>query len=775
MRSLMRRLLACTENSADFAARLLREPRVGDCEECYVTALRVADALADEKRISSRLLFENETPARVCRSISSSKPPAWPPVPRWPELEAIVDARHAAPQHKFLEILRNLQLLERGSSRLRTLLPTSFVRSYLLSQATPAEVGWAGLIAGSAQVQARAYREQSLCDETSVHDRWREAADLLDPTPEDVRELGPRITPWRAMVYAGVIDEAVAHLERLEQVASTLCIDTTARGYAYSVVNLVRVEDGTIEAIAGTGESIRWVGRVRHPIHPHMEWQEQDIQCEIVLSRTAELVLPDDSRLDSFVKEHFGHTSPRLFIPLIVVQDADGKELNDSCQWEVLRPDPRPILRLVTPEGGMPRAFGTLEVGIEDMPRALGDFTELATFALRRAAELYRCTLPHVLDSIVKVVRRITRAHSATLHLGRTTSHGAVCWNADYCFRSNAEKAVSWLSPSDCMDGDIGGTPRPNGLGEEALRRKEWGRREGDELALHNPKIRNQGYHSMTAFPLFAGANVGLIYVHQKEARYPGHGEMRLIEFVIKRASSCIRVARAYTAERDRSAQILGQLKTANALSVEVGRPLEERGKLATGSLLELTASDLSLLFRVHKSTQHEFPDSGISLGTTADRGLIIPLIRRAAQTRQPQFYSYQDLEQPLDREQGPNSATLDRADEWAELASARAFLEHESTRYLAILPLHPDRKGTLVAVLVFRRELELDAVEKEHLALLASTVTSALDMAGARQQSVLQRLRAMAGGRPITKMEITPSFVATAWSFGGVSAGRTQ
>jgi len=381
--------------------------------------------------------------------------------------------------------------------------------------------------------------------------------------------------------------------------------------------------------------------------------------------------------------------------------------------------------------------------------------------------------LPHVLDAIVTVVRRMMRAHSATLHLGRRNSQGNVSWNADYCFRSNAEKAVSWLSPSDCMDGDIGGTPRPNGLGEEALRKQEWGRREGDELAQHNPQIRDQGYHSMTAFPLFAGANVGLIYVHQKEPRHPSHGEMRLIEFVIERASSCIRVARAYTAERDRSAQILGQLKTANALSVEVRRPLEERGKLATGSLLELTAADLSLLFRVQKNGELAFPASGISLGTADDRLLIRPLIRRAAETGEPQFYSYQDLEQPLEREDGSDAAARSRSDELAELARARAFLEHERIRYLAVLPLRPDRKETLVAVLVFRREFELEPVEREHLSLLASTVTSALDMVGARTRGVLQKLHAITGGRTASKAKVAPSSVATAWSFGGVSAGR--
>ncbi|RYZ07339.1 MAG: hypothetical protein EOO73_11810 [Myxococcales bacterium] len=779
LRTLVLELLERVAEPADFLRALQAEPAIRDCDVCHAAATRVAEALADEKREASSAAFSESTPARICRRIAESRPLAWPPAPRWPELEAVVDSRRAGFKTRFMEIVRNLELLEGGrrKERGRWLRATAFLRRYLLTQATPAELALAAMITGDEQLEARAYRDQSLLEAAPPRgrDRWEQAAERLAPSgvfrsAPALRALRPsraRISPRRAIAFASVIDKAVAQLEQLEEVAAGLCVDATARGYAFSVVNLINVEEGIVEAIAGTGESARWVGRVRHPIHPHLEWQEQDIQCEVLLSSTAELVMPDDPRLDEFVKTHFQHTSPRFFIPLILVHDANGRVVNSACYWELLPGGLHPSLKLVTPRGCIPRAFGTLEVGIENLEHAKSDFLELAALALRRAPELYRCTLPHVLDTIVTVVRRLTHARSTTLHLGHKTGQGNLRWHADYCFRSDAEKAVSWLTPSECMDGNIGGTPRPDGLGAAALRAKTWRTRRGEDLLRQNPKIAQQGYYSMTAFPMLAGPGVGLIYVHQGEGEEPEAEEMPWVGFVVERAARCIRVATAYAAERDRRCQILGQLKTANALSDAVSRPVVERETLATGSLLGLTAADLSLLFKVYDTgCAEDVTACGISFGTHPDRRLLFSLVEAVARLGQKRFVSYEELESALEEE-----PTFKQADPHAsapllaDLARARAFIEHERIRYLAVLPLRPSRGVTLVVVLVYRRELELEPAEQEHLALVASTVVSALDMSGARERG-LAALRAIAGGRSAgSAREFAHGEVSTAWS----------
>lgn len=742
LRPLVKRLLHAHRQPEDFLAATLAEPRVGGCERCHAHVLWIAGTLADDEREACVSRFERASPAQVCFGVKSSHPRAWPPVPRWPEVEAVVDSRRVGAGSRFLEVLCSLQAdSTRDETSSHALM---FLRDYLRCNASPPELALAGVLAGSPRLQARAYRQQGAACETS-ESRWDEAAEHLDPSshassaPAEARrtttralaQRRARVTPRRALGFANVIDNAVSHLDQLEAVASQLCSETTRRGYAYSVVNLVRIEEGTIEAVAGTGESAKWVGRVRHPIHPKQVFPKQDIQCDIVLNERAELVPPNDDRLDPFIQKHFAHVLPRFFIPLVVVYDARGVAINSKCAWRPVPNARNPTLELDVPPGSVARIFGTIEIGINahQVDEAVDDFVSLAMFATKRAPELYRCTLANVLDKIVFVVRRLLQAPSATLHLGKVCD-GGVRFYADYCFRSDARRAISWLSASEHTNGDIGDTPRPDGLGIEALMVHKPRTRRGTLLAMSNPKIWNQGYTSMTAFPFFAGREVGLLYLHQREEQEPDFEEMPWVKFVVERAARVIRVAMAYAAERHRCSQILGQLKAVNALSGSAHLKEEERERLATGSMLGLSAADMTLLFRVGGRRREGRPtcSSGIKLGPASDQCLLARIVDSVAESAQSRYLSRKDIEGALAL--GEVAANSD-AELAAHIASAAPFLLRERIRYLAAIPVSCDSRVSAVLVLAYRRGIDLSESERRHLELVVSSVSLALGLSG--------------------------------------------
>jgi hypothetical protein len=506
-------------------------------------------------------------------------------------------------------------------------------------------------------------------------------------------------------------------LQNLEQVASSLCAETVT-GYVSSIVNLIRIEEGTIEAIAGIGEAAVAVGRVRHPIHPSLAWMRQDVQADIVLSGRAELVLPDDPRLDEFVKEQYGHVWPRFFIPLVIVNDAAGAEINRKCRWVF---DGEKSLRLETPDGAVVRVFGTLEVGIEDQERGLADFERLANLAAQRAPDLYRCTLASVLDTIVRVVRGLLQAPSVTLHLGKGGAQ-RVRWYADYRFHSDTKRGMCWLSRSDCSEGSIGGTPRPNGLGMQALAAKEPRTKLGADLQRDNPTIRALGYYAMTAFPMFADGEVGLVFVHTLEGSQPENSEMPWIRFVVQRAASCIRVAKAYAAERDRSCQLLGQMKTAYALAGETRKSEHARERLANGSMLALSAADVSLLFKVENGKCALFVHAAGIQHLPENRSSLSVFAQAIVRSRRPCFVSFAELRESLQAANGDLAKGL---------ALAQNYLNEEYARSLVVLPLCRGTEVRFVLVLMYRRELELELAEQEHLLLVASNVARSLGLTG--------------------------------------------
>jgi hypothetical protein len=498
-----------------------------------------------------------------------------------------------------------------------------------------------------------------------------------------------------------------------------------ARGFPFAAVSLIRIEDGTIEAIAGAGAATEWVGRVRHPIHQDLPPETQDIQSNIVLTCRAEMVEPSDARLDPFVRDHFKHTERRYFIPLLIAYDHKGRyiECSEECHWERVE-ESRWLLQVRHQPGVTIRVFGTLEIGIGTRGARMDDLLELANGALHSARQIYACTVARVFDTVVTLIRKLSGAKSATLHHGREEGE-TIRWAAHYCFRSELGKAPCLMTPAN-REGTIGGNPRPGGLGELAMHAGRPRTRAGEELRQSNPVIYAEGIRSMVALPLRCAPEMCVVFLHREEAEKIRPLEMRWIWFLARRAAASIRIARAYTEERDRRFELIGQHKAAKAMFEAVDEPPHKLAKVLTGSMLNLSTADIGLLFRVDGALGDDSPpcrDGKRCAHEDLDYALV-RLVREAASIGSPCFFGPELLSVGA-RARLP-SATHGLG---SALRDAGAFLDAEGINFLEILPLKYDTEVMGVLVLAYRRSTAPRSTERRNLELVASTASVALMM----------------------------------------------
>ncbi len=594
----------------------------------------LASERADRERDDSNRRFENYAPSTICQLILESRPRAWPPQRRWPELEALAGA--TVPQRlgvpgKLTNTLRNLVLTASRDVGARLTLDEAmrFLRRHVIDHSSPDELSRAGCAALDRSLLEQAFLRAGDEEDVDSSDEpgddrqaaWAHAAECLqelgsltseraqgslargsEPPQSGTllalsRRRQRRVNPKIAFRFAKSIEDSVWKLAQLEGTATQLCSDVVERGFRFAGVSLIRLDQRIIEAIAGCGEAAEWAGRVRHPIHPDLPLTAQDIQCHVVLSEEAEMVLPSDPRLDPLRARTFSPQTQRYFIPLMIAYDGHGRHIPHSSEyrWEQVPGEPWK-LHVVRPAGVTARVFGTLEVGIDGEPN-LDEFLDLANFSLRRAFSIYSCTTARVFDTIVTLIRRLSGSKTATLHHGRVEPTG-IRWAAHFCFGSEHGKAPCLMSPAN-KEGAIGGNPRPRGLGETCIEAKKPRFRSGEALRTSNPLIYQENIRSMVALPLLAGPEVGVIFLHREEEDPLSDAEMRWMELLVQRAGSAIQQARAYTEERRRF-QLMGQLKTTRALFQTIDESPHRLGAFVTGSLLNLSTADLALLYRVH-------------------------------------------------------------------------------------------------------------------------------------------------------------------------------
>lgn len=758
----LERLLGKARTPREFSEQLKTVSALGGCRPCHVRIMDLAIARANRERDSLKRRFERYSPSTICRLILESRPRAWPPERRWPELEAVAES--AAPLGNpsggatLTRTLRNLlaSAVEEPSVRPRVEEVVRYLRQHLLTHSSLDQLSWAGCLARDESLLVEAFRrahdeieedepEAECVDEQLV---WDSAFEFLGesgltahdrPTwpPErqvsETRELATNVAarareaslvrsqkafnPKVAFRYATSIENSVANLAELESTATQVCAEVVEQGFPFAGVSLIRLDQRTIEAIAGYGDAAEWVGRVRHPIHPDLPLAAQDIQCHVALSERAEMVEPTDPRLDPFVRDHFRHTARRYFIPLLIAYDEYGRHIHapNNYRWVVVEGQ-NWQLRVVHPPGATVRVFGTLEVGISNASQpSLDEFLRLANFSLERASAIYRCTLARVFDTIVTLIRRLSGSKTATLHHGRRGEDG-IRWAAHYCFRSESGKAPCLMSPAN-REGAIGGNPRPGGLGETCIHEGQPVVRRGEELRNSNPLIYAENIRSMVALPMFAGTEVGVVFLHREDEAGVPKSLMLWVMFLVDRASAAILQARSYTEERRRRFQLMGQQKTARALFEAVGKSskLED---FITGSLLNLSSADLALLYRVRAGYCDAAPwsSAGFRMGKVQLDRTIAPLIQRVAHTGAARLFRVSDWHECESLPEGDGMK--------AALIGARRFTLAERVNYLGILPI-----GSTVLVFAYRRTSEPARSEQRNLEQLASTVSVALEM----------------------------------------------
>ncbi len=416
---------------------------------------------------------------------------------------------------------------------------------------------------------------------------------------------------WEQMLVRSsrAIEQATSDLYRLEARLDELCDDIQALGFDFAAVQLIRPEENTIETVYGTGVAEEWSGRSSHYLQNDRELR--DIQADIALLRPlrTEIIRGWDDRFDRGVFVDFKHHQlARIYMPLFITRDRSGEIVTDwiadhswelwkeshTQTWEGRERGDRKVLRLSWPPNDYKtEVIGTVEAGFCDPERKVPAelVNKLSQLGARRAKDIRRSSLHHVLEAIVEQARQIVRADSATLHFPYEPGQG-------YQFQVQAGQLDPlFLSAFP---------PRDPGLGREAMNIKEprfipdpsQGHPK-DELSRQNPDIYQQGIKAMAAFPLVLGSERGVLYVHFQRSHWFREAEIGWIRLLANRAADAIRHVMNYTNIRDRARQ----LATLQSIAHSLGSSPDDPDLLPkiSGNTLNIFAADVVTIYEYNE------------------------------------------------------------------------------------------------------------------------------------------------------------------------------
>lgn len=360
------------------------------------------------------------------------------------------------------------------------------------------------------------------------------------------------LEPWT------VIEQSTENLFRRDLRLDAFCreLDETL-GFDFSAVQFVRPDRQTIENFYATGTAKDWEGRSRHYLHEDTELR--DVQADIALARPlrTEILRGWDPRFDRGIFSTFHHERVvRIFSPLVVVWDKDGKPVLDwveTCDWKVTRErrkDGQRTAITIKPPSSNYEVIGTVEAGVT-AGRRLGvkEARTLIAIAARHALEIRSAMLRHVLETVIEQVLQVARADSASLHYPYDPEQGRYLHEVT---TGKVDRRFLKKFP-----------PRPGGLGQRAIAEREaklipdpaQGHHDS-ELERQHPKLAAWGIRAMAAFPLLAGERSGVLYLHFEKDHLFRKDEVRWVQLLANRAADAIRQVTAYTEIRDRARQL---------------------------------------------------------------------------------------------------------------------------------------------------------------------------------------------------------------------------
>ena len=401
-------------------------------------------------------------------------------------------------------------------------------------------------------------------------------------------------------------------LWKLDTTGSAICNQIMADlGYELCSLQTIRRDD-VIETIAGEGDLRQLVGLSKHRLVE--EESLRDIQADIVLRERAEVIRGNDVRFDKFIYERYGHDKlVRAFVPLVIFRDSFGKVCPPPPEWDCWTIDPDPaephgklVLSLNPPPGMDADVIGTVEAGFRfsrlrdtiDVDSALA----LAREVNQHAPRVHAQSLEHALERVVEALRDKAGSDSAALHFADEGFTPALRRHF-FLARSGHDGRVM-RDKHKGNAGAIGAAPRADGLGMQALRRRQFKKWSNEELHRKNPHIyEDDKVRTLVAFPLFLGAHKAIVYAHYLlDGATPDADALESTARLAEHYGSVIGAAFDHADARDRSEQMAARHRALTSLLNR--REYRTRGQIASAmawSARNLLAADVVTL--------HEYDD----------------------------------------------------------------------------------------------------------------------------------------------------------------------
>ena len=246
--------------------------------------------------------------------------------------------------------------------------------------------------------------------------------------------------------------------------------------------------------------------------------------------------------------------------------------------------------------------IGTIEAGCYDCSRQISPCLaqELVTMAGQRAWDLHRASLQNVLQTIARSAMRIVRADAASLHFAQLDNETDT-QSVHYIYETREGRSLT--------------SPRSNGLGQQALQRrqtlfvpdKELGQDE-HYLREYHHEAYAQGMRAMAAIPIFFREEAeglyadreeearklektGLLYVGFASPHFFTKEEIGWLEVFAARAIEAICHATYYAEARERARRLDNMHRITRSLADDPASSslLEE----IAGAALNILAADI--------------------------------------------------------------------------------------------------------------------------------------------------------------------------------------
>lgn len=512
-------------------------------------------------------------------------------------------------------------------------------------------------------------------------------------------------------------------------------------GVEYFSIQLVQKQANVIETVYAKGRARDVLG-LRHYLHK--EVRDRDIQADLVLAKPnprAEIIEGWDDRFHQWVFDRFDHQRlRRLWTPIVLVRRPDGRPLHSwagRATWHPQlpeinahgkRPGRRTVLTLDMPysvpyAGHEIEIIGTVEFGYDRSSKGID--VELArTLAVevsKRAWDIHRKRLGHLLETLVSEVLKVAGADSAAVYfpLNQTPAKGTK--PPHHAYELGRGEGMSREFLRTCR-------PRHTGLGAQALSMdkprvapKPDRAHDNEALRETNPRLYEIGVRSMAAFPISIDDQQGLFYVHYRDLHAFSDDEIAWTKLFTARAAAAIRD----TILRDRLLDSERRQHLLQSVIQSLGAQTDERELLdviAWGTV-NLLAADLVTLFE-YDARSNQLGSALALAGRVREpealggpREQYHSAYRLVAEDRNIYSSDEKDGTKWFRFRQSASEGTVKRKD----------FTKREAIRDVAGVILRADGEPVGAMFINFRRQHIFDESEKRLIEIMASAAAIAI------------------------------------------------